>query len=169
MYIQTKRLLLKPLSNQDQTRMVFLLTNDIIKQTYLLPDFKTEEEAVKLFERLKALSLSETHYLAGIYLDKLLIGLINDVEIKNGKIELGYAVDPTYHHQGYATEALKGMIEYLFENGFHEVIAGAFESNLASIKVMVKAGMEKQNTKAEISYRGKLHKCIYYAIKNEQK
>ncbi len=70
----------------------------------MLPDFQSEEDAAKLFYRLKELSLSEEHYVAGIHLDHKLIGFLNDVEIAGKKIELGYVIDPEYHNKGYATE-----------------------------------------------------------------
>ena len=107
----------------------------------------------------------ENRYIAGIYLADKLIGMINDVEIHGEKIEMGYALYPDYWNQGYATEAFKGVISYLFENGFSEVYTGAFESNLASIRVMEKAGMKRMNSKAQIEYRGRNHRCVYYSTK----
>ena len=61
------------------------------------------------------------------------------------------------------------FITYLFEKNFSVVWAGAFEENLASLRVMEKAGMKKTNSKASIEYRGKTHRCVYYCIKKEMK
>jgi len=163
MYIQTARLMLKPISDSDQTAMISILTDDIVKKTYLLPDFRTKEQAVMLFSKLREYSRSDMHYVRGIYLNETLIGILNDVEIREGSIELGYVIHPDYHNHGYATEALTAAIRDLFEHGFTTVIAGAFEDNLASIRVMEKAGMSRLNRNEEIEYRGDMHQCVYYS------
>lgn len=165
MFIKTERLTLKPYSDNDEEAMIDLLTNNTIKKTFMIPDFQTEDEKKQMFNRLKAFSLSDEHYEAGIFLNDILIGFLNDVEIFDNKIELGYVINPEYNNCGYATEALKGAISYLFKRGFSEIIAGAFESNTASIKVMKKAGMNKLEREEDIEYRGTIHHCLYYSIK----
>lgn len=165
MYIKTERLELKPLSDSDRDNMIELLTNNEIKKTYMLPDFESEEQAEKLFLRLKEGSLAYKVYQVGIYLNGMLIGFANEVEREDDKIELGYMIHPEHHNQGYGTEMLKAMIEEMFARGFSEVIAGAFEENPASLRVMEKSGMTKLDKTDEIEYRGVLHKCVYYSKK----
>lgn len=80
--------------------MIELLTNDDIKKTYLIPDFKTEEEITGMVEKQLEFSLSEAHFVRGIYLDHTLIGFVNDVEIANGVIELGYVIHPAFQNRG---------------------------------------------------------------------
>ena len=141
MYIKTERLELKPLSDDDRDNMIELLTNSEIKKTYMLPDFESEEQAEKLFARLKEGSLADKVYQVGIFLDDEVIGYANEVERDGGKIELGYVIHPKHHNKGYGTEMLRGMIEEMFARGFSEVLAGAFEENLASMRIMEKSGM----------------------------
>lgn len=167
MIIQTERLTLNSLEAHDAEAALDLLTNDLINQTYMLPDFAVREEAHPLFNRLMTLSLDSSHYVRGIYLNGHLIGYLNDVEIENGSIELGYLIHPDHQGQGYMTEALKAAITDLFNSGYHEVITGAFEKNISSIRVMVKVGMVKLEKTDEIEYRGIRHQCIYYSIKKE--
>ena len=55
---------------------------------------------------------------------------------------LFYAFSPTYHRQGYATEAAKALLDYAFTQlGLQRVIAMTTYDNAASIGVMRKAGM----------------------------
>ena len=166
--IRTERLEIKPFSLADQERMVKLFTNDIIKKTYMLPDFDSQDKVIKLFERMVELSQSQERLVRGIYCDDVVIGMVNDVGIENGKIEVGYMLDPAYHNQGYATEMLKAVIPYLFDRGFVEVVAGAFEGNIASQRVMQKAGMQLTDVVDEIEYRGVVHKCVNYSMKKEE-
>lgn len=165
MYIKTERLELKPLSDLDCNSMMALFTNDEIKKTYMLPDFETKEQAEKLFLRMKENSISDSSYLVGIYFNQELIGFANEVEREENKIELGYVIDPKHHNHGYATEMLIAMIEELFSRGFLEVVAGAFEENPASMRVMEKSGMKRLDKVDEIEYRGVVHKCVYYSRK----
>lgn len=163
MYIKTERLELKPLSDSDRDNMIELLTNNEIKKTYMLPDFESEEQAEKLFLRLKEGSIAEKVYQVGVFLDGEVIGYANEVERDDDKIELGYMIHPKHHNQGYGTEMLKAMIEEMFARGFSEVLAGAFEENPASMRVMEKSGMTKLDKTDEIEYRGIVHKCVYYS------
>jgi RimJ/RimL family protein N-acetyltransferase len=168
MNFKTQRLEVKSLSAQDREAVIDLLTDDQVKQFYMVPDFSSREEAMPLFERLRQLSVGEDRLVAGIFLDGQCIGIMNEVETKDKRIELGYALLPRYHNLGYCTEALNGAIDYLFCLGFEEVIAGAFEENEASFRVMVKSGMEKLQYQDEIEYRGKVHRCVYYAIRKRE-
>lgn len=167
--ITTERLVLKPYCDKDMDRMIELLTNEKIKETFMIHDFKSRQEAEKMFWKLQENSLSEEHYEFGIYLENELIGFINDVEIEGKKIELGYVIQPDFHNKGYATEVLRAAIKDLFEKGFEEVITGAFVSNIASCRVMEKCGMVRIDKEEDIEYHGKVHHCIYYAIKKNRK
>ena len=163
MYVKTKRLELRPFQDSDRDAAVRLLMDSRVKQTYMLPDFENESKAEGLFRRLMELSLKEGRYVAAISLDGQLIGFMNDVEIEGGAVEMGYVIHPNHWGKGYMTEALEAAIEELHQIGFHQVITGAFETNLASIRVMEKCGMEKLSKTDSIDYRGKTHNCVYYA------
>ncbi|WP_167959172.1 GNAT family N-acetyltransferase [Anaerosporobacter faecicola] len=164
--IKTKRLTLKPYEDGDQENMIDLLTNEQIKETFMIPDFQSLEQAKKMFQKLKEYSYSSEHYERGIYLQDKLIGFLNDVEIKGQQIELGYVIHPNHHNQGFATEALEVAIKELFQLGYTEVVTGAFEENVASCKVMIKCGMSRIEREDKIEYHGKVHNCIYYIIKH---
>lgn len=146
----------------DLETMLDILTNDCVKQTYMLPDFPSREDAVPLFQRLVGLSGDSRRFVRGIYADETLVGFLNDVEIENGAIELGYVIHPRFQGNGYATEALGIAIGELFRLGFQAVITGAFRQNAASIRVMEKNGMTRIEKTEPIDYRGKTHICVYY-------
>lgn len=59
--------------------------------------------------------------------------------------EVGYCYGSKYWGQGYATEALKAVIDYLFnECNLHVIESLHHEKNIASGIVMSKAGMTKE-------------------------
>lgn len=156
---------LKPFKSEDVENAVLLLTDEVVKETYMLPDFDTKEQVAVLFERLKELSYKEDRFVRGVYWKEELIGIINDVGIEGDKLEIGYAISSLYHNLGYGTEMLKIALNQLIERGFVEIKAGAFVENPASTRIMQKAGMTRIDYTDEVEYRGKVHKCIYYVYK----
>ena len=167
MRFKTKRLVIKPISLDDKDAVLDLLTDETVGKTYMLPDYQSRAEAEPLFLRLVQLSWDESRYVAGVYLDGKFIGMMNDTEIKEGQIEMGYAYLPAFYGRGFATEAFEGAIDYLLSHGFETVLAGAFSENLASLRVMEKCSMTRQEYTDEIEYRGKTHTCLYYAARKE--
>lgn len=166
--LQTERLLIGPYSDADRDRMIELLTDERIKDTFMLPDFNTFEEADAMFEKLKRFSCSQEHYEKGIYKAGELIGFVNDVDIRDGSIEIGYVIHPRHQGMGYATEALSAVISDLFRIGYREVRAAAFAGNAASRRVMEKCGMRLTEEASSIHYHGKQQQCVHYAIYWEQ-
>ena len=165
--LTTKNLVLKPFENEDKNALISLLENPLVKRTYMCPNFKDEKEKEKCFLRLKEISLKNDKFFYGIYLNKSLIGFINEVHAENDMIELGYLITPNEWNKGYATEALSASISELFRIGFQVVECGHFEENPASGKVMQKCGMKKIDKTEMIDYAGKQHLCIYYRIENK--
>lgn len=163
--ITTTRLTLSEIRECDFESLITIMKNEEVGKTYMVPDLPTREDEAKLFSRICELSMKNDRYVFGIFLEDKLIGLLNDTDICGKTVEVGYAIHPDYWGKGYATEALSAAIPYLFSAGFDEVIAGAFECNPASLRVMDKSGMKKSNLKAEIEYRGVTHNCVYYSIK----
>lgn len=162
--MKNQNIFLKPITLESEENMLDILTSDIVNRYYMLPDFTRREDAIPLFQKLINLSMDKKRYVRGIYLEKELIGFMNDVEVINGSIELGYVIHPAFHGRGYMTMALKTAISELFTMDYQEVITGAFDENMASIRVMEKAGMNLMEKSEEIEYRGKVHHCIYYHI-----
>ena len=163
--IKTERLTLHGLNVSDAENMIDILTNEEVALTYMLPKFTCREEAYKLFERIMNLSNSEDKFVYGIYLNERIIGFTNEVEKNDEFIELGYVIDPEFKGNGYATEALKASINELFSMGYPSVKTGAFEKNVASMRVMEKSGMTRCDFTETVEYNGKQINCIIYMIK----
>ena len=160
--IKTARLTLRSFYDCDAEDMIAMLTDSEIKKTYMIPDLDDREKQMKLFTRFKDLSLTDGHFVCAICNENKLVGFMNDVEIGDDFVELGYVISPEYKGRGYATEALSAAIDELFEIGFACVRTGAFEENGASIRVMEKSGMTRIDQVDFIEYRGKNHRCVYY-------
>ncbi len=160
--IQTPRLTIDRLAPGDREALAYLLQNEEIKKTYMIPDFRDTEELDRMLARFFALSASPEHLMRGIYREGHLIGFVNDVELRDACIELGYVIHPEHWGNGYATEMLRVVTDALWDRGFARVRAGAFAENPASLRVMEKCGMRRCAETEVISYRGADHTCIYY-------
>ena len=159
----TSHLTLKSIEEKDKNNMLKIVKDPLVKKSYMLPDFNDENEEEKFFKKLMNYSLDKNHFVYGIYTDKI-IGFLNDVEMKNDEMEVGYFIDSNEWNKGYATEALKAAIQELFRLGFKRVIAGYFEDNPASARVMQKSGMKKIDRTDVVEYRNASHRCYYYAV-----
>ena len=60
---------------------------------------------------------------------------------------------------GLWNSAWDGLVNELREMGFKRVIAGYFDGNIGSLKVMEKCGMHPNGHSADEEYRGKTLKC----------
>ena len=166
--ICTERLSLRSINDTDKDNIIKIITNKKNAETFILPDFKSSEEEIRLYNRLKELSQNMDRFVYGIELGGEIIGFINDVEIVDDTIELGFVIHPEYHNRGFATESLSAAIKILFDMGYKTVKTGVFECNLPSQRVMEKAGMTKLDVTESIEYRGVTHKCFLYEIKPKE-
>ena len=162
--MNTTNISLRSLSHEDELPILDILTSQEVRKTYMLPDYHSREDAIPLFQRLMDLSKDPSRYVRCISLGQTAVGFLNDVEIRNNTIELGYVIHPDYHNRGFMTAALKLAISELFQSGYTDIHCGAFEENRASQRVMEKAGMKRIEKVDEIDYRGKIHRCVYCQI-----
>ena len=65
--IETNRLVIRSLDENNVSDLVEILTDNEIKKTYMLPDLKNDEEIDKMVKRLFSLSFSNEHFFFGIY------------------------------------------------------------------------------------------------------
>ena len=66
---------------------------------------------------------------------------------RNSTGDIGYELAPDHWGKGYATEALREVVRYGFEElRLHRLCAWAYEPNKASQRVLVKAGFTHEGT-----------------------
>lgn len=153
---------LREILPEDRERMLDILTSEKVNRTYMLPDFEHREDALPLFLRLMEMSSNRSKYLRAIADGDGLVGFVNQVDLQDGEMELGYVIHPDFHGRGYMTRALELAMEEVFSLGCQKIITGAFSSNPASIRVMEKCRMTRIDKTDEIEYRGNVHTCVYY-------
>lgn len=154
--IKTERLILRDVKSEELS---------LVHQLHSFPEvdeFNTlgipENEAATaeiLSEWLQNEKESErTQYIFVIEtLDNIFVGLIalNSIDAKFRSAKIWYKLHPAQWRQGFATEALRKLITFAFEDlGLHRLEAGCAVNNLASCKVLEKAGMIKEGGKRKV-------------------
>jgi [ribosomal protein S5]-alanine N-acetyltransferase len=97
-----------------------------------------------------------------------LIGIIGIItgKPKYQNAEIWYKLHSKYWNRGYATEVVKEILNFCFtELRLHRVEAGCATGNIASIKVLEKAGMRREGLKRKVlPIRGEWVDNYIYAI-----
>ena len=66
-------------------------------------------------------------------------------DARRSQAELGWALDPAYTGHGYATEAVRELLRFGFEDlGVRRIIASCFADNTASWRLMERVGMRRE-------------------------
>lgn len=120
--------------------------SDVVDKYVLWTKHSNVETTIKLYEKCIEdynnektfrwiVELKESHDLVGT-ID------VSSRFVEYGSCEIGYCYSDKYWNNGYATEVLKAVIKYLFEECEADIINAEFmNNNPASGKVMEKAGM----------------------------
>lgn len=81
--------------------------------------------------------------------------LIGDVYLKKeaDTFWIGYTVSPAFKRQGYATEIVRALIDWIRQQGDYSIRAGAAPENVASIRLLEKLGFSKvEANEVEVVY-----------------
>ena len=164
--METERLILDPIRESDKEDYFHNISHDEkVLETFICRYAETLEDfdfsSCPGRSDLFAVRLKET--------DRL-IGIINFFDEKEGACEIGYGIGSRYWNQGYATEAVRRFLKYLFtEKGLHTVYASFFTGNDASRRVMEKCGMTYDHfSEKELTHMGKERDLTYYVIDRVQ-
>ena len=122
-------------------------------------------------ERVLVSKMHDLGYSYGVFKGKKLIGTIDLFQVERGAIQsawLGYCIDYIYQGHGYATEAVKRMIDFAFYDlQLHRVEASAMPGNGASIRVLEKAGFQREGlSQQNVKIQGIWEDHYLYAVIN---
>ena len=82
--------------------------------------------------------------------EDIVVGTIGAYDYTGSRIEVGFSVDRNWQGRGFATEAVKKVLEYLTENeGIPCVTAWCAEENTGSRRVLEKSGMRLVRTEKD--------------------
>ena len=173
--LQTERLLLRKLHVNDAKQMYENWASDKDVVTFLTWPVHNDVEVTKniLLDWMESYH-EDRFYQWGIEIEdtKTLIGTMSVVEIndKIKSLQIGYCIGSQWWHQGYTSEALTAVIDYLFnEVGCNRIEAKHDPRNPHSGAVMRKCGMKYEGTlrQSDINNQGICDTCYYSILRNE--
>jgi RimJ/RimL family protein N-acetyltransferase len=149
--LPTERLLLRPFTDDDLEPLHALQSReDVTRYLYWSP--RSREQARELLERMKRMTAidddSDALRLAGVL--KRGGALVGDFSLwrtsaEHNQAEIGFIVHPDFHGRGYATEAMRVVLGYGFENvGFHRIVGRCDARNERSTRLMERLGMRRE-------------------------
>lgn len=179
MKLETERLILRPIKNSDRESIVENI-NDINVSKWLLvvPYPYTEKDAMDWIKisKSKWRTKEKKEYNFGIELKdigKIIGGIgINKIDNRQGKASVGYWLGKKHHRKGYASEALREILNFAFnEIGLRRIEAGVFEGNPSSGKLLEKFGSKQEGMK-RLAYKcmadDKIKNEICYGLLKEE-
>jgi len=136
--------------------------------------FYTMEQQVKQIEKSKENRERDQHYVFGIFAkeSKRLIGQIALTEVLRGPLQscfIGYFLDQEWNGKGCMSEAVQLVVEYAFQVlKLHRIEAGVMPHNIGSIRVLEKAGFQKEGiARKNVHINGRWEDHQVLAIINE--
>lgn len=144
MELQTKRLLLRPITINDKASIAQKANDEeIARNTLTIPFPYTEDNAE---EWINSMQEPSNNIVLGITINNQVIGVIGLHKIvENHKAEVGYWLGRSYWGQGYMTEAVNAIIKYGFDElQLVRLCANVFTHNIGSAKVLEKSGFVKE-------------------------
>jgi [ribosomal protein S5]-alanine N-acetyltransferase len=112
--------------------------------------FYTLESQAEKIQRHEENRKNDQEYYFGMFQkenDKL-IGTISLFHVMRGSLQsafIGYFLDQHHNGKGYATEAVKALVDYAFEElHLHRIEAGVMPRNMPSQRVLEKAGFHRE-------------------------
>ncbi|MDR1623360.1 MAG: GNAT family N-acetyltransferase [Tannerellaceae bacterium] len=95
------------------------------------------------------------------------IGIVLKTDVERIGAEIGYWLGENYWNRGVMTEAVKEMVSYVFLHfpEIRKIYATSFDFNIASQRVLQKAGFEREGILKQAAMKnGKVINLHYYSI-----
>jgi len=175
MNISTERLVLRGIIISDAESIFKYRSNP---QIYKFQGWKPQKlEDVKQFicEKVAKIPNTPDTWYQLVILIKDTNELVGDIgihfiDLDNLQVEIGFTLSLEYQCKGYATEAIVGVIDYLFSNfKKHRITASVDPRNTKSIALLERIQMRKEaHFKKSFWFNNKWEDDIIYAILKEE-
>ncbi len=170
--IETPRLILRRFQIDDAEQMYSNWASDPVVTKYLSwSAHKNQSETENIIKEWVLEYLSDTNYNWCITFKETgeAIGGISVVKMFENTdcCEIGYVLSRKLWNKGIMTEALRAVLEYLFEKvGFHRIQLKHDVGNLASGKVMIKNGLKREGIirECEKTVDGNWRDMVMYSV-----
>ena len=131
--IETKRLIIYPAAQNQMEDFIADQNNDVLKAAYS----EMLEGCLKHPDKLEWYAIWMIELKDGTHIGELCFKGLDS----NGIAEIGYGISEEYQNQGYATEAVKAVLTWAFQNPKVTAIEAETDAeNISSKRVLEKCG-----------------------------
>ncbi|REE78925.1 ribosomal-protein-alanine N-acetyltransferase [Paenibacillus taihuensis] len=157
--LETERLRLREITEADAAEVFACFSNREVTQYYGQEPFESEEQAARLIGLFASNYENKRGIRWGIERKGSpgLMGTIgfNALVLPHRRAEIGYELHPAYWGSGYASEAVKRVITYGFENlGLARIGAVVFPENAPSISLLTRLGFQQEGVLRDYMVQG---------------
>ena len=169
--LSTARLRLRPFESSDM-EAVLAIRGDAQVMRYVTGAAESREEVAAFLQRTSSYAQQQpqTRYRFAVVLtatQQIVGGCGLDIaESETREGEIGYHLRRDHWGQGIGTEVANALLRFGFEDlGLHRIVADCAAENIASARVMQKAGMRQEaHFREEALLAGQWHDTLLYAI-----
>jgi RimJ/RimL family protein N-acetyltransferase len=147
--LETERLIIRPIQLDDQVN-IFEYRSDIESNKYQGWIPKTIADVEFFINGIaKQINIPETWF-QFVLITKENQKIIGDLGVhfwdkQNKQVEIGCTLNKNFHYNGYATEAIRKIIDFLFiELKKHRIITSVDPNNKSSIRLVERIGFRKE-------------------------
>lgn len=174
MQLDTQRLFLRPVEANDQ-HAIFAYRSDAEANKYQGWIPKTLKDVEIFFSKLSPeFNVPDTWFQMAVIIknNNEIIGDIGIHFFEKEQVEIGYTIAKKHQGLGFASEAAKAVIDYLFSKlKKHRITASIDPENMASVALLEKLGFRKEAHFKESLYLNKhwVDDVIYALLAKEWK
>ncbi len=170
MILETNRLIIRPISHQDKNE-IFKYRCDKETNRYQgwIPE-TIDDVATFIGKTAKKINENETWFQL-VIIEKETQKIIGDIGLhffdhENKQVEIGFTLHKDFQNRGYATESVKRVVDYLFNDLHkHRIIASIDPENKNSIRLVERIGFKKEAHFVESLFiNGKWVDDLIYAL-----
>lgn len=163
--IYTKRLIIRALTTKDLEAFYLFASNEEVGPMAGWDSHKNINETKLILNQL-----IEEKEMWAITINDLLIGTINiSFDKKRKYYELGFSLNYDYWNKGYMTEAILGVLNYVFnKTSIDRLIARHFEYNYRSKKVLEKVQFNFKKYEIDLDILGNEQLVSYYELTKKE-
>jgi RimJ/RimL family protein N-acetyltransferase len=168
--LDANRVCLRTLVESDIDALFEIFSDDQVMRYWSTPPLANKDAARSLFEEISIANSRGSMKKWGIATlgDDIIIGTATlfNLEVSNGRAEIGYAQNRSRWGQGFMHEALQALLDYSFNQlKLRRLEADVDPRNVASIRILERLGFQREGFLRERWHvNGEIQDAYFYGL-----
>ena len=145
--LKSQRLELREITEKDTDFIVKLRANPDIYKYFSHPHAISRDEHVDWYKSVYLKDVTKLNWIALLRDNPIGVFGLNRVKGKNMEAEIGYILSNEYYGHGYASEAIRTIVDWSRDNwGCKAIIAEIHKENVSSIRFVLRNGFKYEKS-----------------------